>query len=275
VIDLGSSYLVAFDVFDDTNTLANVTTVTLTITKPDGTTVTPAVTNPPAATGKYRLTYLPDKVGHYEWAAVTSQSNTGWGDAFDVRIFRSLMSLADAREYLGILDSSRDQVLRSLLTGVTRHIERRIGTCIAKTITDEFVYGDTLDMIRLQEGPLLSASSVTSIASAMPGGPSWATADLVADPAAGCVYPKDGTFFWGGPWLADYTAGRQVIPDDVLEGAKAALWDLWAPQRGISADMLEPSLTEVSDYESAIPPGWVLPGRVKQLIDGEHEPGFA
>jgi hypothetical protein len=275
VIDLGSSYLVAFDSYDANNNLANDTGVTLTITLPDGTTTSPTVTNPPAVTGKYRYTYLPPVIGHYSWASTTASASTGWGDTFDVRVFRSLISLADAREYLGIRDTSRDQVLRSLLTGLTRLIERHVGTCVTKQVTNEFVYGETRDMIRLPSGPLLSATAVTSITSILPAGPAWATADLIADPGAGVIYPADGTFFWGGPWKATYTAGRQVIPDDILEGAKEALWDLWATQRGISADQLEPSLAEVSEFETAMPTGWVMPPRVWELISGESEPGWA
>jgi hypothetical protein len=274
-IDLGAAYLIAFDVTDENNAPANATGVTLTVTLPDGTTATPTVTNPPLVTGKYRLTYLPASAGRYEWVAVTTVPNTSWADSFSVGTFRSILSLTEARDFLDLRDTSRDPVLRGTLSGLTRLIERYIGTCVPRTVTDEWVYGDTADMLRLANGPLLSATAVTSVTSIWAGGPTWATADLAADPAAGTVYTADGSGFTGGPWKATYTAGRQVITPDVTEGAKAALFDLWAPQRGMSADSIEPSMEEVTSYETAVPPGWRLPPRVMQMLDGERMPGFA
>jgi len=274
-IDLGAAQLIAFDTYDASGALANVTGVTLTITLPDGTPATPAVTNPPAVTGKYRLTYLPAAIGHYEWTAVTTAANEAWSDSFNVRAWRSILGLDDARDFLDLRDTSRDPVLRSVLAGITRRIERRIGTCVIRAITGEFIPGTVCDAIRLPSGPPLSAVAVTSVTSTRPGGPSWAAADLTADPGTWMTWPVDGSPFTGGPWLAAYAAGRSVFPADVIEGAKAALYDVWAVQRGVSADQQEPSMDEVSAYELAPPPGWQLPARVTQMLDGETIPGFA
>ena len=273
-IDLGASYLIAFDVHDASGALAHAATATLTITLPDGTPDTPAITDA-TVSGQYRLAYLPAAVGHYGWTAVTTTPNESWSDAFNVRAYRSVLSLAAARDFLDLRDTSRDPVLRSMLAGITRLIERRIGTCVIRVITDEFIYGDVRDVIRLPSGPALSATAVTSIASTWPGGRTWATADLIVDPGGSLVYPADGGPFTGGPWKAAYTAGRSVFSDDIIEGAKAALFDLWAVQRGVTADQLEPSMEEVSAYETAMPPGWRLPPRVMQMLDGETVPGFA
>jgi hypothetical protein len=49
--DIGDSVSLAWDVKDSAGVLANATTVTLTVTLPDGTTATPAVTNPPTVDG--------------------------------------------------------------------------------------------------------------------------------------------------------------------------------------------------------------------------------
>ena len=271
-IDLGASQLIAFDVTGDTGALANATGVTLTITLPDGTTTSPTVTNPPDVTGKYRATYLPTTAGHYEWSAVTTVPNAAYGDSFNVRQWRSVLSFADAKEFLDLRDTSRDNVLRATLAGLTKLIERHVGTCVTKTVTDEWVPGDVKTSIRLAEAPVIS---VTSVASVYPQGPAWTTAELIVNPAAGTVRLASLLPMWFGPWKATYTAGRAEIPPDVIEGAKAALYDLWGPQRGVSADSLEPSLDEVSTYETGVPPGWRLPPRVLQFLDGEKMPGFA
>ena len=116
-IDLGSAALIAFDVTGDTGALANATTADLTITLPDGTQETPTVANPPDVTGQYRLTYLPATAGHYEWTAITTIPNTSYGDSFNVRQWRSVLGLADAKEFLDLRDTSRDNVLRATLAG--------------------------------------------------------------------------------------------------------------------------------------------------------------
>lgn len=274
-IDLGAAYLIGFDVTDENNAPANATGVTLTITLPDGATATPTVTNPPAVTGQYRLTYLPATAGHYEWTAVTTVPNTSYGDSFNVRQWRSILSLADAKEFLDLRDSSRDNVLRGTLAGITALIERHIGACVIRPVTGEFIPGGCRTMIRLPSGPVPATDSVTSITSVYPDGPSWAAGDLIVNPAAGTVLTADRQGFWGGPWTWTGTAGRAGIPADVIEGAKAALYDLWSVQRGVSADSTEPSMEEVTAYETAVPPGWRLPPRVMQFLDGERLPQLA
>ena len=274
-IDLGAAQLIAFDVTDETGALANASNVTLTVTSPDGVTDYVPVTNPPDVTGAYRVTYLPAAAGHYEWSAVTTVPNAAYGDSFNVRAWRSILSLADARDYLDLRDTSRDNVLRATLAGITQLIERQIGTCVIKPVTGEWIPGDVRDMLRLPSGPVPTATSVTSVASVYPQGPTWTTADLIVNPAAGTVRLASLLPFWFGPWTWTGTAGRAEFPADVIEGAKAALFDLWAPQRGVSADSLEPSMEEVSTYETGVPPGWRLPPRVLQFLDGEKMPGFA
>ena len=172
-IDLGAAQLIAFDVTDETGALANASNVTLTVTSPDGVTDYVPVTNPPDVTGAYRVTYLPAAAGHYEWSAVTTVPNAAYGDSFNVRAWRSILSLADARDYLDLRDTSRDNVLRATLAGITQLIERQIGTCVIKPVTGEWIPGDVRDMLRLPSGPVPTATSVTSVASVYPQGPTW------------------------------------------------------------------------------------------------------
>jgi hypothetical protein len=270
-IETGQTYRSVLEVRDEDGSLVTPSTSAYTVTLPDQTTAAGSVSV--LSLGHLAADYATTMAGLHRGKWVTTVPGIPKTDWFNVTEYRSLLSLDEAREYLGQADTSRDEVIRSMLGGITRLIERYIGTCAARTVTGEFIPGDIRDMIRLPSGPALSATAVTSIVSVWSGGPAWATADVFADGTD--VYPADGTSFTGGPWRATYTAGRAVIPDDVLEGAKMALWDLWAVQRGISADQLEPTLQETADYETSFPSGWRLPPRVMQMLDGEHVPGFA
>src|SRR4249920_1169276 len=200
---MGASYPVAFDVYDTTGALTNATGVTLTITLPDGTTATPTVTNPPAVTGKYRLTYLPAMVGRYSWAAVTTVPNAAYSDAFNVAVYASLGSLADAKRHLQKTSTTDDDELRGFLAAATELVESKVGACVRRTFTER-VYGpDGTPGLLLAHRPVTVVTSVTSVTF----GQVWATADLLPDTAAGIVTLPAGAGFWGGPWDVVYAAG--------------------------------------------------------------------
>ncbi|HEY5987032.1 MAG TPA: head-tail connector protein [Streptosporangiaceae bacterium] len=274
-VDAGQTYRWTLDVRDASGAPANAATIALTITLPDQTTLTPTVANPPAVTGSYIYDHVTTLAGLHKFTSVTTSPGTAKTDYVNVRAYRSVLGLDEAREYLNVTDRSRDELIRSTLGAITREIERHIGTCVIRAIANEFIPGEVRDAIRLPSGPLPTDTSVTSIASVYPWGPSWATADLIVDGAGSMAYTADGTPFTGGPWRWSGTAGRAVISDDVIDGAKMALWDAWATQRGASADQLEPSLSETGDYSAGPPPGYRLPPRVLQLIGGEKIPTFA
>lgn len=267
----GQVYQTTYTVYDlDTAP----STVALTITKPDGTSEDPVpVIGPPAQSGRdytYSYDYTLPSAGLYGFTWATAGPGTGRPtDWITCTEYRSIISLADAREYLDLRDTSRDEVLLAKLNAITRLIERRIGSCVVRQVTGEHIPGNCQRALRLPSGPVPAADSVTSVASLYPGGPSWGKTDLVVTPATGTVRRADGHRFWAGPWTWTGTAGRLAIPADVTEGAFMALFDLWAEQRGVSADSLEPSMEEVTEYETAVPPGWQLPPRVLQLLDGE------
>jgi hypothetical protein len=272
-IDLGAACLIAFDVVDENNAPANATGVTLTVTLPDGTTATPTVTNPPLVTGKYRLTYLPASAGRYSWSAVTTVPNTSWADSFNVTEYRSIVSFAETAAYLGVTTPAMYPALRACMAAATGHVERIIGTCVPQTFTGQWVDGQTRDVIQLPHGPLLSATSVTSVASVYAGGPTWAAADMVINPEAATCRLVSLLPFWYGPWKATYTAGRTVIPGDVQEATKLITWDLWATRRWETPDAEEPDLAAASAYEN-IGGGYEVHGRALALLDGERRPGF-
>jgi hypothetical protein len=251
---------------------ADPATLVCTITLPDGTTSLPTVVKD--STGNYHADYLTTKPGPHTAQWTGTVPNITETDAFNVSTYRSILSLDDARTYLNLRDTSHDELLRALLAGITKLIERQVGTCVPRTYTADPVPGQLRDFIRLPHGPVPTTSSVTSITSVYPGGPTWDASMLIVDPRYGTVRTVSMIAFYYGPWTATYTAGRAEIPADIIEGAKAALYDLWAVQRGVSYDAIEPSMAEVAAYE-AVPPGWRLPPRVMQFLDSERLPQFA
>jgi hypothetical protein len=274
--------LCAGQVYESSLTVKNQTgppsSVTLAITKPDGTPVTPAPTLDAGSQvgDDWVVTYgytLP-AAGLYGFTWVTQGPGTAPPtDWVNVTDYRSIVSFADAAAYLGVTSPAMTAPLQACLAAATQHVERIIGTCVPQTFTGQWVDGQTKNIIQLPHGPLLSATSVTSVASVYAGGPSWAAADMVINPEAATCRLVSLLPFWYGPWKATYTAGRTVIPGDVQEATKLITWDLWATRRWETPDAEEPDLATASAYEN-IGGGYEVHGRALALLDGERRPGF-
>lgn len=110
--------------------LINATTVTVTVTKPDGSTTTPTVTN--TSTGVYDATVTTDAVGiwYFRWS-VTGVVPTDYVDGqFTVVTSAppSYTSLAAIKSALGIgADTSRDALLAGVVSAASRYVDRRTG----------------------------------------------------------------------------------------------------------------------------------------------------
>lgn len=264
-IDLGASWPIAFDVYDEDGALANANTVTLTVTLPDGTTETPVVANPPEVAGQYRLTYLPELAGRYSWSAVTTVPNAAYGDMFSVRSYAPLISLAGAKAHLNITRPSTDgdAELRRFIAAASELVESKVGICARRAFTDRVM--DGARGIVLPRRPVLSVASVTSV---WPGGPVWHAADLVTDLEAGITAPLAVPFWWG-PWDVAYTCGRAVIPERFEHACKEQLRHLWETQRGAQPPAVLPG-EEVYTATS----GWSfsVPRRVLELLEQDMVP---
>jgi hypothetical protein len=249
--------------------------VALAITKPDGTFVSPA---PAPGAGSqvgadWVVTYdytLPAS-GLFKFAWTTTGPGTApVPDYVNVSAFASILSLADAREHLGT-GPELDSRLPLFMAAATRITEDKVGTCVVRTFTGDWITGTSRDTIRLPHGPVPAGDSVTAIRSVYTGGPSWAAGDLTAYPDAGVVYLVSGRSFWGGPWTADYTAGRLVIGENIQAGCRQILWDLWGTQRGLTTDTDNPDLEQVTVIEA----GYRLSPLAWEAFAGDLMPGFA
>ena len=236
VIDLGADAPIAVDVYDDTGTLADAATVTLTITLPDGSTVTPAVASPPASTGQYRYAYPTTMPGRHSWRMVTTSPDTAFADEFDVgeTPWMAIVSLADARAQLNMepADHSADDLLRDYVAGITGAIEQYLHEKIARqSVTDEIgiecgAWVHRGRQFRLWSAPVISLVSVVS----WDGSVTWDVSGMRVT-RSGVVRVLSGPPVTG---LADvtYLAGYQVIPPNYRRGALVMLQHVWETQRG-------------------------------------------
>jgi hypothetical protein len=245
--------------------------VALAITKPGGTLVDPAPSIGAATVAGKDYTYTYDytlpSAGLFKFAwSTTGPGTTPAPDYVNVRDFISLIGLTEAKAHLNMTATTDDDELLNFMQAATELVESRAGTCVPRQVTGEWITGSVRSLIRLPSGPLPSATSVTSISSTWPGGPTWGPDDLIVNPAAGTVRLKTMVPFWWGPWQATYTAGRTVIPERFLQACKEQLRHLWETQRGPSPS---PPLPGEELFTSSAGWSFSVPQRVIELLAGD------
>ena len=271
MIDTGQTYHATLDVRDIDGTLVNASAVTLTITLPDGTTDTPAVTNPPAVTGQYTADYATTQAGLHKAAWVTTSPGTAATDYFNVRDFASIISLAEAKNHLSAGPvttwTGDDDELRNFLQAVTEAVESKVGPCVRRSVTQRV--NDACAGMVLNQPPVISVTSVTSV---WTGGPSWDPSLLVVDADAGIVTVQLGgvPFYWG-PWDVVYVAGRAVVPERFLHGAKELLRHLWETQRG---QLAAPVLGGGESFTASNGLAFSIPNRVLEMLADDMTPAI-
>ena len=273
--DVGAVYRTTLEVLNASGVPTTPATFVLTVTLPDQTTATPSITTDSA--GEFHVDYPMVQEGLHKFGWATTGPITSRVDYENAVAFRSVIGLAEAREYLKLQDDSQDEILRQIMGAATELAESVVGTCVIRTFTSEQIPGYTRSVIRLPHGPLPNNLSVTSITSVWAQGPIWLPAALNVYPNVGTCEPLNMQGFWLGPWLATYTAGRTVIPQRVVLAVKEIIFDLWAPVRGLQSDQQEPGMTETSqyDYQLGIMPGYTMPAHARAMLEAEAMPGFA
>jgi hypothetical protein len=220
-------------VVDDAGAAANATTVTLTITLPDGTTATPTVTNPPATTGTYTVDYLPAAEGLYgvRWVFTGGNATAPPVDGFYVEgSLPPLVSLAEAREQVRAYSTSDDALLQRYSMVSAAHCERVTRVWRRQTLS-AVKYGGS-EFVQLPR-PVISVTSVTENGITVP------STGYHLDAARGRLYR--GTQTWQRCWApgvanvaATVVAGASdgVVPQGIRQGNLYLIEHLWATQRG-------------------------------------------
>ena len=263
MIEAGQNYPWTMQVKDASGALTNVTTITLTVTAPDGTVSTPAVQNPPDVTGTYVCNVPLPIPGLYKLSPVTSLG-TPATDYVNARQFLSLLSLAEAKTHLNITTTTNDDELRNFMQASCELIEAKAGICVQRQFTDRVTEGAY--ELAVPHRPLLSVVSITSV---WTGGPSWTGAQLRIDTEAGLIAQLVPFIFWWGPWDVTYVAGRAIIPERFIHAAKEQLRHLWETQRG----SMPPALLQGEEVFTTTA-GWSfsVPRRVLELLEEDMDP---
>ncbi|MGH8571248.1 MAG: head-tail connector protein [Gammaproteobacteria bacterium] len=261
---IGSIVPITFAERNAAGALINATTVSLTITLPDGTLVTPAVANPPAETGIYTYDYPTTQVGRHIWLAASTGPTAVYGPIVFNVIPSSpggIIGLDEAKQHLNITNSFNDEELRGFLEAATLVVEDVVGPVVARSFTE---IHDSGARLVLNQCP---AISLTTLIPVLTGGTSYLPADLDLDPNTAVVRHKSGICF-EGPLRVTYTAGRRVVPDNIVQGTKEIVRHMWDTQRGHSG--IRPGLGEEDlGFTSS---GFAVPRRALELF-GPHKRG--
>ena len=176
----------------------------------------------------------------------------------------SVLSLADAKDYLGISDESGDVKLQGIINSAEATLTKRVGGLQATARTDRVRGG--LELV-LPVAPVISLTSVTEV-----GGNALSLTDLWVEPRSGVI-----AWLYGGSFAATqfifnwydvvYQAGRSVCPDDLREAIIELVIHMWESQRGPMNVLARSTEAPSSPY--------LLPYRVQELIAPYIQPGFA
>lgn len=265
--DLGDVVPLSISVYDSSTpaALANAATLVLTITLPDGTAVTPTVLNPPTTTGVYTFDYAAPVSGRYTVRWTSTNPQAAHADSFDVSPIAplSLFSMVDAKEMLNLSSTTHDAELRSYVESVTGAIEFLVGPVVRQSVVERHDGGSYLV---LRASPVIS---VTSIASILTSGTTYAPSACDIDGETGIVQRLDGESFIG-PLRVTFVAGRAVVPAPIRDAARITLQHVWAVQRGAGG---LPSVVAPEDgalrqsWEPTIPGfAYTMPNRALQLL---------
>ena len=270
MIDVGQVYHATLTIKNQATPPA---TATLTITLPDGTTLTPGV-GAGTASGPdwvFAYDYATTMAGLHKAAWLTTVPGTAAADAFNVRAYNAILSLAEAKTHLGANPATwtaDDDELRNFLQAVTEVVESKVGPCVRRTVTQRAGGGGGYaTTLALTQYPILTVTSVTSV---WTGGPTWTGTQLITDTDAGTITVQLGSMpFWYGPWDVVYTTGRAVIPERILHGAKELLRHLWETQRG---QLQAGALTGGEPFTSSTGQAFSIPNRVLEMLADDMTP---
>jgi hypothetical protein len=228
--------------FKDVNgALFDPTTVTATITKPDG---TAAAGSPFTAVrdsiGQFHYDYTTTVAGIHQWFFTGTGAGGGvqTPDVFTViaTTTAALISLSDAKETLNYLTAEGtvdDQELLLTIRAATEVINELAGYTIVTSVTE--TVDSTVDrygrgVVMLSRIPVLT---VQTIVGTLPGAPTVTVDANALDIITGEYVLGTAGFY--GPQKVTYTAGRAAVPSALQEACRIEVQQLWATQRGTAA----------------------------------------
>jgi uncharacterized phiE125 gp8 family phage protein len=255
-VTLGEVLILNFYTYNASGVAANATSVTCTITLPNGTTTTGTVTN--VTTGQYQCQYQPAVTGHFGvyWQG-TGTNATAKEDAFNVEssTVSAPVSLTDVKTHLNITGNGDDGELIAMTAAAVGLIEGQVGPITRRTVTD------TLDGGR--SSLLLSTAPVASVTTVVENGSTLTSTAFDLDGEAGVLRRlfgnSEATWADGAKNVTvTYVAGRTDVPADLRHAVLETVRHLWTTQRG----SVRRSGTD--DYQPGA--GFSLPYRVREML---------
>lgn len=233
MIDLGDTHTSSIEVYtappDQGGTLLNPSSVTLTITAPDGTVTTPSATN--TAVGMYKYDLVATQAGLHSLRWATTGPATAYTDLVDVRpaVPAYLMSLADAKRQVNIPASitTDDEELRTYIEGTTSVIETHLNKIVVRRSVSELLTAYGRSVLALRHVPVISLTSLARVDGTL----TYDVAQLQVDGTTGIVCGLTTPTTFTGFLRAVYTAGYLVVPANITLAAKIILQDNWNTQR--------------------------------------------
>jgi hypothetical protein len=259
--DLGDPITLSF-VTSEGGSTVNPTTVTLTLTQPDGTTLLPAVTT--TSVGHHQVVVTPTQAGRhvFRWAATGAGARTHM-DVFNVReaTSQALVSITDVKAHLNKNDDVDDEELRRTAEAATGVVERYRREIVARrSFTEEFRATSSTRFL-VGHYPVDSVTSLVRV----DGSTTYDPANLVVDSSTGLVTVGSGPAL-SGHLRVVYVAGYVVVPPEFLEATAIIAAYLWGTQQQPGLGPRGPFATD----DTVAPPGmgFVIPRAAADLLGG-------
>ena len=250
---LGDTLPFAINIYDATGTLADATTVTLTVLQPDGTSAGPyTVTH--SSTGVYAYSFTTTQAGRHlgQWSASGSNAG-GEPQTFQVLPVAPLLTIGEMKAHLSLESSGDDDEINAFLAAAVPILEGIAGPIYPRVITSEAHDAGTIQ-IWTDFAPIISVSSLTEMwgltqytLSAQPVGSStnmWGY--TIDDPREGRITRRGTASIavpfgaaastWGsiatGTVQISYTAGRANPSENIRFACKELVKYLWRQVHG-------------------------------------------
>lgn len=274
-MDLGDTIVLAATCRDSSGQLADATTVTLTVTLPDGTTVEPSVANPPAEPGQYTHPYVSTQAGRHSvrWVFTGGVPEQAYADVFNAAdpAWPALVGLAEVKDHLNIPpdNTDDDEELRGFILSASHVVEGIVGVCAKRTVTESSSGGE--------RHIVLARSPVDSVTEVLADGELVDPGDYTSSPS-GLVARRSGRWPAGLRNIeSTYVVGRSVIPPNVLDGTKDLIRINWRPQQGGNYPEFDGGatddfgVTEQAFFSGSIRLGFFVPNTVMQRLESDKQ----
>jgi hypothetical protein len=260
---IGDLARISVSVYDITDNLADPTTITATVTEPDGTENLPDVTR--SSIGVYYLDFPVAQAGRHTVYWQTTGLNQGASvDNFDAQEIAPVLSVAEVKAHLNVTDYADDSEILAFIDAAVGIAEGVVGSIENRTVTETHNGGRAT--VCLNVPPVVSVSAVTENGTSVAASGWDVSTNGVLTRTSGY---STGVFTSGFNNVSvTYVSGRSSIPADLRHALKELVRHLWETQRGSTTRK-----RSGDDYQPGA--GFSLPNRVAEVLDRYRIAGIA